>query len=296
MCDAFNFQPLIIIGAPRSGTNLLRDLLTAFPGVTTWSCDEINLVWRRNNSGWPNDALPTELASDRVRRYIRRAFARQARRAGAHTVVEKTCANALRVDFVDRVLPEGRFIHIVRDGRDAVASALGRWQAPFDLGYTLRKARYAPPAELPFHAIRYFSNRFSGLLHVKRRLRSWGPRFRGIDRWLATQPLADVASEQWRQCVLQASKSLARLPACRVATVRYEALATNPAAELTRLLRFAEIPYESRQIADAVHGVSSASIGRWRTSLDMMMADRLAPLIEETLRMVFAPNVDRQAA
>ena len=29
----FNFQPVIIIGAARSGTNMLRDMLTRLPGV-----------------------------------------------------------------------------------------------------------------------------------------------------------------------------------------------------------------------------------------------------------------------
>jgi len=33
---------IIIVGAPRSGTNMLRDVLTSFDGVCTWPCDEIN--------------------------------------------------------------------------------------------------------------------------------------------------------------------------------------------------------------------------------------------------------------
>ena len=38
-------------------------------------------------------------------------------------MVEKTCANTLRLPFVDKVLPEARYLHIVRDGVDVVASA-----------------------------------------------------------------------------------------------------------------------------------------------------------------------------
>jgi len=30
--------PIVIIGAGRSGTNLLRDLLCAHPDVVTWPC------------------------------------------------------------------------------------------------------------------------------------------------------------------------------------------------------------------------------------------------------------------
>ena len=39
------FTPVIIIGAPRSGTNMLRDILTNFEGIETWPCDEINYIW-----------------------------------------------------------------------------------------------------------------------------------------------------------------------------------------------------------------------------------------------------------
>ncbi|MDN5869901.1 MAG: sulfotransferase [Nitrococcus sp.] len=37
-----NYQPVVIIGAPRSGTNMLRYVLTPIPGVRTWRCAEIN--------------------------------------------------------------------------------------------------------------------------------------------------------------------------------------------------------------------------------------------------------------
>jgi hypothetical protein len=274
MDAAFNFQPVIIIGAPRSGTNMLRDLLTAFPGAATWPCDEINLIWRRGNAAWPDDALPAERASARVRRYIRTAFSRQARRTAARVLVEKTCASALRVEFVDRVVPEARFIHIVRDGRDAIASALQRWVAPLDVRYTFRKARFVPAAELPYYAVRFVANRWRRLIARDGRVASWGPRFRGMDRWLAERPLADVCAEQWRQCVVQAAAALARLPAQRVAAVHYESLVCEPRRELTRLLQFAEIP----------RGVSAGSVGRWRSSLEPSFAARLGPLVDETLR------------
>lgn len=38
------FTPVVIIGAGRSGTNALRDALTALPEFETWPCDEINPI------------------------------------------------------------------------------------------------------------------------------------------------------------------------------------------------------------------------------------------------------------
>ena len=67
-------QDLIIIGAPRSGTNMLRDVLVRFPGVATWPCDEINYIWRHGNLRYPSDEFPAERADARVQRYIRAQF------------------------------------------------------------------------------------------------------------------------------------------------------------------------------------------------------------------------------
>ena len=39
-----NRAPVVIIGAPRSGTNMLRDVLVGVGGYATWPCDEINLA------------------------------------------------------------------------------------------------------------------------------------------------------------------------------------------------------------------------------------------------------------
>lgn len=114
-----SYQPVVIIGAPRSGTNILRDVLSSHPDATTWPCDEINYMWRHGNRGHPSDELPADSASERVRTFVQRRFERVARTGGAY-VVEKTCANSLRIPFIDAILPNARYAFIVRDGRDAV--------------------------------------------------------------------------------------------------------------------------------------------------------------------------------
>ena len=44
-----NLKTVIILGAPRSGTNMLRDILCQHPFLNTWNCDEINPIWKYNN-------------------------------------------------------------------------------------------------------------------------------------------------------------------------------------------------------------------------------------------------------
>src|SRR5437667_64703 len=111
------YTPIILVGAGRSGTNMLRDVLVRVRGFGTWPCDEINYIWRHYNVRYPTDEFPAELATTPVKKYIRSAFLRMARRDNLAYVVEKTCANSLRIRFVDQVLPEARYVFIVRDGR-----------------------------------------------------------------------------------------------------------------------------------------------------------------------------------
>ena len=128
---------------------MLRDVLCGLDGLETWPCDEINPIWRHKNRDRGTDALMPSDATDEVIAYIRKAFEQQQRRVGSQVLVEKTCANTLRVPFVHAVFPHARFLCIVRDGREAALSAAERWTAPMDLTYTLRKLRYAPRSDVP---------------------------------------------------------------------------------------------------------------------------------------------------
>ena len=120
---ALNYHPVIIIGAGRSGTNMLRDLLTSAPGVETWPCDEINYIWRHGNLTEPSDEFSPLMATENVNSFIRNKFDKLFRLKDCSYIVEKTCANSLRVGFVSKVFPDAKFIHLIRDGRDVVASA-----------------------------------------------------------------------------------------------------------------------------------------------------------------------------
>ncbi len=145
-------RDVVVIGAPRSGTNMLRDVLTSLRGFTTWDCDEINLTWRHGNRDHPDDELTPAHATPRVRRYVDSQFER-VRGSGGGRVVEKTCANSLRVEFVHAVRPAAHYVQIVRDGYDAAPSAVERWHAPFDARYTAARSCATPrPATSPTRA------------------------------------------------------------------------------------------------------------------------------------------------
>ncbi|MBE0566714.1 MAG: sulfotransferase [Krumholzibacteria bacterium] len=245
---------------------MLRDVLTASPGFVTWPCDEIPYVWRHGNRAHPDDEFTREMARPAVRAFIRREFDHLGGRGGAR-VVEKTCANALRVRFVDEVLPDARFLVIVRHGMDAAASAMLRWRSGFDLRYSLAKARWVPAGDLPYYAGRYLLNRLRRLSAGDRRLAVWGPVFAGMRDLPRDLPLAELSARQWRRCVERTDEDLAAIDPRRVHVVRYEDFVAAPAAELARILAFLGADADPRAVATACAGVRGGSVGKALHSL-----------------------------
>lgn len=279
------FQPVIIIGAGRSGTNMLRDILTELPGFGTWPCDEINYIWRHGNVRYPNDEFTVDLATPVVRKYIRGVFSRLAKKRKLSYVVEKTCANSLRVGFVNRVIPNAKYIFIVRDGRDVVASALKRWEAPLDISYVAKKARFVPITDMPYYGVRFLWNRIYRLLSPEKRLAFWGPRFKGMEEMLRTRSLPEVCAMQWIRCVDKAERELKQfVPSDRVIKLHYEDFVKNPHNEIKRLAAFLNIDVNEELIHQLTHGVSSKSVGKWKKDLDQKVLENIIPLLRKILK------------
>jgi len=279
-----SYIPVLILGAPRSGTNMLRDVMTKLPGIATWPCDEINYIWRHGNLRYPSDEFTVDMARPGTIRYIRKQFEWVAKKYDAHTVVEKTCANSVRVDFVDQVMPEAKYIFIRRDGFDAVGSAIKRWTAEIDLSYLARKARFVPAADLPYYSFRYLLNRIYRILSDQKRLAFWGPKLDGMEAMLRKYSLEEVCAIQWKKCVEDTVMSLSKMTPDRWIEVCYEKFVTEPEMSLKGILDFLNIQASTESIAKAIEGVSPLSIGKGRKHLGETI-DRLLPLIEKTLRI-----------
>jgi hypothetical protein len=279
-----DYMPLIIIGAARSGTNILREVLTRLPGVGTWPCDEINTIWRHRNAQLATDEFRPEDAGDDVCAFIRQAFEHRARRDDLAIVVEKTCANSLRLAFVDHIFPDARYIYLVRDGRDAAASAMKRWQAPLDLPYIMRKARFIPPDDIPYYASRYLWNRLYRLFSGTERLAFWGPRFIGMTEALEQYPLAGVCALQWKRCVEKSDADFKQINRSRTYRLSYEQFVCQPAFELRRLAAFMTIDVSSLQVQSLVADVSANNIGKWQVDLTESEQKCVEQLAKSTLQ------------
>lgn len=278
------FTPLIIIGAPRSGTNMLRDVLCKLPGFETWPCDEINYIWRHGNVKYPSDAIPSELATPAVVSYIRDQFDDFRKGKEINFLVEKTCANSLRIPFVDAVVPEAKYIYIVRNGIDVVSSARKRWTADLDFQYILKKVKYVPVTDLPYYAIRYLWHRLYRLVSKDNRLASWGPVLNNMDTLLAQFTcLEELCAMQWNECVRLSDQAFSQMDASKVHRVKYECFVQNPCIELKRIGVFLGLSEGNIDYEHAVADVRVSSVGKGKKDINNDLYQMITPIMKQTL-------------
>ena len=246
---------------------MLRDVLVQIPGFGTWPCDEVNYIWRHGNRGFVTDEFTRAMATPRVKQFIRSQFEQIASSFNLTTVVEKTCANSLRCGFVAEVLPEARFVQIVRDGRDVAVSAAQRWNAPLDLGYIAKKAKYVPISDLPYYATKYLGNRIYRIVRGGKRLSTWGPKFTGMQQALATKSLPVACAMQWQACVSRSLADLAKIPKCQQITLTYERFTNDPQEAVLEIAKFLNVDLSPEQARQYTLGVSDRSIGNWKKKL-----------------------------
>lgn len=266
---AHSAQPVIIIGAGRSGTNMLRDVLTQLKGVDTWPCDEINYIWRHGNRDELTDEFTAAHANKDAQSFIRTAFSKRIRQSSLSDfpddqrfILEKTCANSLRVSFVDAVLPEAKFIHLIRDGRDVVASARKRWQASLDIPYLLAKARFVPRSDLWYYASRYLGNRLSKQRSSEKALAVWGPRFVGMEDIGKTHDLDQVCAHQWVRCVEQSEQAFAQMDNSKYYQIYYEEFVQSSEKVLKGIADFLSFQHDADELKQACSQVRTSSIGK----------------------------------
>lgn len=277
------YQPVIIIGAPRSGTNMLRNMLVDLPGIETWPCDEINYIWRHGNVRYPSDEFTPEMATHRVGRYIRNQFDRFASSGTPDIVLEKTCANSMRVGFVDHAIPDAKYIFIVRHGLDAVHSALMRMKASLDLNYVLKKAKYTPPTDLPYYAARYLSHHLHRVSTKEKALPVWGPVMDRAQELMKNHSTTEMCALQWKRCVDNSDRDFANLSDDRVIRVKYEDLVSQPVTEFEKIANFLGKDASDSYKEYLRLNVRTCSVGKGRKALGQEVVDEIRPLIADTL-------------
>ncbi|MBO6565787.1 MAG: sulfotransferase [Pseudomonadales bacterium] len=225
---------IFIIGAARSGTKFIRSLFVDVPdtGVVPY---DVNYIWRYGNQLLDHDCLPEHCAKLRIRRFVHSNLVRLAAGVSRNpsVIVEKTVSNCLRVPYVDKLFPESKFIHIIRDGRDVVESVARVQKTDVNDVAKWKKLLEMPISCLPY-ALWFALDRASSSSNI------WGPRYETMEVDLRENDLSIVAARQWLQCVSAAKISLSQIEPGRVMEVRYEELVSDDSV-VENIAQFASV-------------------------------------------------------
>jgi hypothetical protein len=255
---------LVLIGAARSGTKVLRDALAqaALVGAVPY---DVGYVWRYGNDDCPDDTLAGRAPSERARTFIRHFVDRYAGGAPS-TVIEKTVGNTMRVPFVADVLPDAQFVHIVRDGVDVIESTMRQWRAPTELRYALKKARHFPLRLVPSYGRRYAVASWRRRRNARQANATWGVRYPGIDADVQQCDLLTVCTRQWVQSLRRADADL-HIVGRPVVEVRYEDLVADPDKQLSRVLEAFGVASRDQDVRRAAAQIRGATVGSGRRAL-----------------------------
>src|SRR4029453_203980 len=152
-----------VCGVTRSGTTLVRLMLdahpdVAIPGETHWLTKLIKAAERGKQSAddyadliidhkrWGDFHLDGDVLRERIRKVapptaadvIRAFYLTYAEREGKTRYGDKTPGYVQEMPRIQRVLPEARFVHIIRDGRDVSLSHMRMNWGPEDYEQSAR--------------------------------------------------------------------------------------------------------------------------------------------------------------
>lgn len=234
-------KPIVILGAPRSGTTLLSEILGQHRDVA--HLIEPRMTWRYGNDR-KSDMLRPEDARPKVVKHIRKQFASFVRKAGKRRLVEKTPSNSLRPAFVQRMLPDAKYIHIIRNGYDACLATEDFWDkhatgvSNVAEGRLRQRIAELGPLRLPYYLPEFARRVAPGPLRGLLGPNQWGPRLPGMSSMLRDMGPLAVSCLQWRTCVEQSCHFGRSLPENQYFEMKLE----DVTADLIReLLTFCEL-------------------------------------------------------
>ncbi len=210
-------RPIFVLGAPRSGTTVLFDVLNHAPGVASLD-RETGVIWdtfhRVEDAGWASHEVSPEDVSPAERRYLYWAIDRLAL---GRRYLDKLPRNTLRVAYLKELFPDASFVFLRRDGRAVVSSLMTGWRSGPRFGRGM-----VPP--IPLRIEGYEGTTWKFLLPP------------GWETYAQGHRLAEVCAFQWTSANESVLGAKAAVEPSRWVEVAYEEMVEAPRATAERVL------------------------------------------------------------
>jgi sulfotransferase family protein len=177
--------PIFIVGCQRSGTTMLRLVLDSHPNIscgpeTRFLADLAPIT----GDQWPRMSrygMSKEEWHRRIADFFGGFQRDYAASRGKTRWADKTPRYALSLEFLDAVFPTCQIIHVIRDGRDVVASHRKRWGYRSAVKASVKWPRYIAAARAVGERLppsRYLELRYEDLVGDTEKV------LRGLFDWL----------------------------------------------------------------------------------------------------------------
>lgn len=285
--NQLKFQPVILIGALRSGTKLLRDTISMHSQIDCVPF-EAEYIWHLGNEKINHDELEVSSITPKIRSTIRRKFSALSK--GAPILLEKSVSNCVRLPFVNSIFPEAKYIHLVRDGRDNVESIYRQWIHSPGPEYVIKRLLMFPwwKDVAAFKYMAYYAKRLimKNMNISSNQSGTWGVRYKGIESDLLELSLLEVCSIQWNQSVVMAMNDFSKISDSKVLTIRYEDFVQNPKSELSKVANFLTVDPSEYINSKNLQYISPNNIGRGFSLLKKSDQETIIARIQEGLEIL----------
>jgi LPS sulfotransferase NodH len=244
-------EVVFVIGAPRSGTTVLQNILNCHSKIVAWY--EPYYLWREYFRDRGNEIWSANDLNEKSLFKIRQEFQRYANKAQKPIVLDKSPGHVFNLKIIQAIFPKAKWIHIIRDGRDVTLSINKEWikrkeivvQRDFKNLFRITKnmIERQPFWKYKLMAIFYeIKSNFSvNPLHYLNKSKwagrpGWGPRFEGWQGYLQEHSTLEFNAMQWVKCLEAVKESWDCLPATHKIEIRYEDILRSPEESLAKIL------------------------------------------------------------
>jgi hypothetical protein len=255
-------RPIFIIGAARSGTTLIGDILKRHKDIAYWV--EPKYIWRYRNASSSTDIRKGKEATLAVQKYIHSKFSNYVKQCKKKRFMEKTPSNCFRIPFIYKIFPDGLFLHIIRDGRDVAFSAQKKWSSPPDKTALWRRviSLEMPLRDAPYYAKDVIRD-VIGRQFLPKKAFIWGPHFPGIRDTQKQYSTLETCAIQWRQSVNAVQEGLRGIPEKQQMALKFEELLATPEPLLRQVLNFFDLEPEQNVFDYALNTIDRTATRRW---------------------------------
>ncbi len=245
--------PILIVGMPRSGTQMLFHLLRESPELGSMDVEGHD-AWRAyhhpRRQGWTSDRVRAGNVRFGEQRFVNAWFATY---TDGRRLLDKTADNLMRVPYLLELFPDAIFVVAKRNPCDVLNSYINMWRHPQG-----RFRSYFVPADL--HIPTY--------PHPRR----WCSTL--IDGWrdLTTSPVPEIAFEQWRQYVERIEEGRRLVPRKQWVELSFEDLIATPEVTIAGLYKSIGIAPDAaltaklkELIENPINSLSPPGHEKWRT-------------------------------